>query len=167
MKKQVNMAMVAAFGLILLNTSTLLAGDAGVKLGTLEIKAIESTRHNLIIKSSVDVVATFSDSGGTKEYYVGEMGVKLGVDASYKTDEILEYGVISASTAYKTGSYALQGKYFGQKVSATVGGGVEAQVFIGGFDKSFTLQPIAVGVTEGIGVTAGLGYLYLERDHSK
>ncbi len=67
------------------------AAEGEVKLGALEINAIESTRHNLIIKSSVDVVAVFTDLGGNKEHYIGEMGIKLGIDASYKTDEILQY----------------------------------------------------------------------------
>jgi hypothetical protein len=162
-----NMVLLATSGLILLLVSTLYAADGGVKLGTLEIKAIESTRHNLIIKSSVDVNATFTDSGGNKEYYIGEMGIKLGLDASRDTKETLQYLVISAASEYKTGSYALQGKYFGQKAEASLGAGAVVEVFIGGFDKSFTLQPLAVGTTEGYGVELGLGYLYLQRDHSR
>ena len=115
----------------------------------------------------MDVVATFTDTGGDKEYYHGEMGVKLGLDASHDTRETLEYAVISAASDYKTGSYALQGKYFGSKAEASLGAGAVAEVFIGGFDKSFTLQPLAVGTTEGYGVQLGMGYLYLQRDHSK
>jgi hypothetical protein len=82
----------------------------------------------------------------------GEMGLKLGLDASHDTRETLEYVVMSAASDYKTGSYALQGKYFGQKAGASLGVGAVAEVFIGGFDKSFTLQPLAVGTTEGYGV---------------
>jgi Protein of unknown function (DUF992) len=143
------------------------AGSDGVKIGTLTIKAIEGTGHNLLVTSSVHVDATFKDQGGKTEHYIGEMGIKFGLDISYKKSETLEYLVFSASSAYKTGSYALQGKYFGQKASAEVGVGPSVQILLGGFDKSFSLQPLAVGGTEGAGASAGMGYLYLQKDPKK
>jgi hypothetical protein len=115
----------------------------------------------------VDVVATFKDPNGKIEYYIGEMGQKLGVDLSYKVDEVLGYAVFSASSAYKTGSYALQGKYFGTKASVAWGVGVSGQLMIGGFDKSFSLQPVSLGATTGVGANLGLGYLYLQKDPNK
>ena len=139
------------------------AGDEGIKVGTLTIKAVPGTRHNLIITSSVDIEATFKDDSGKTEHYIGEMGTKLGVDISYQTGETLGYAVFSASSAYKTGSYALQGKYFGQKATAAVGAGPSVQILLGGFEKSFTLQPLAIGYTKGVGAAAGLGYLYLQK----
>ena len=155
-----NLVLVMCFA-----SSAVFAGDAGVKIGTLVVTAIPHSGHNLIIKSSSDVRAVFTDASGNKEHYIGEMGVKLGLDISHKTGEKLEYIVFSASSNYKTGGYALQGKYFGQNVSAelVVGGGV--QVLLGGFNKSLTLQPLALKGTKGYGVTAGLGYLYLQKDH--
>lgn len=143
------------------------AGKDGIKIGTLTIKAVKGTRHNLLVTSSVDVVAEFKDEDGKTEHYIGEMGTKLGVDLSFKSDEVLGYAVFSPSSDYKTGSYALQGKYFGQKVSAAVGAGPSVQILLGGFDKSFTLQPIAIGYTKGVGASAGLGYLYLQKDPKK
>ncbi len=97
----------------------------------------------------------------------GEMGQKLGIDLSHKTDEELGYIVFSVASDYKHGSYAMQGKYFGSKASAAVGVGLGAQVLIGGFEKSFTLLPIAVGGVEGIGASCGMGYLYLQKDPTK
>jgi hypothetical protein len=152
---------------IVLMSAQVYAGDGGVKVGTLTIKAIPGTGHNLIISSSVDVEAVFTDSAGKTEHYIGEMGVKLGVDFTYKTEEELGYLVFSPSADYRTGSYALQGKYFGTTASATVGVGVSARLLLGGFDKSFTLQPLALGVNEGVGASLGLGYLYLQKDHRK
>lgn len=152
---------------VLMGASNLYAGDGGIKVGSLEVRAIEGTRHNLIIKSSVDVEAVFTDSKGNKEYYIGEMGQKLGVDLSYKTKEVLGYLVFSASSDYKTGSYAMQGKYFGQKATAALGIGTGVQILLGGFDKSFSLQPIALEGVEGAGASLGLGYLYLQKDHRK
>lgn len=158
---------VALFCIFLLTAFPLYAADPGVKIGTLEVKAIQSTRHNLIIMSSVDVNAVFTDSSGNKEHYIGEMGYKLGIDFSHKTDETLSYLVVSATSDYKSGSYALQGKYFGTKASVAVGAGAGVQILLGGFEKSFTLQPVSVGGVEGYGASLGLGYLYLQKDHKK
>ena len=48
-------------------TSVFNAEDAGIKVGTLEVHAVPGTSHNLIIKSSVDVGATFTDANGKKK----------------------------------------------------------------------------------------------------
>lgn len=153
--------------LFVLGATTLYAGEGGTKMGKLVVTALPGTGHNLIVKSSVDVEAVFTDNAGKKEYYIGEMGYKLGVDLSIKSNEQLEYLVVSEISDTQTASYALQGKYFGQKASAQmkVGGGV--QVLLGGMGKSISLQPLAVAKTEGYGVSAGLGYLYLQKDHRK
>ena len=139
----------------------------GLKVGTLVIKPIPGTRTNLLIRSTTDVKAVFTDDKGRKEYYVGEMGIGLGIDLSTKSNEEIGYLVISASSDYKTGSYALQGKYYGAKADASVGVGVAAVVLVGGFDKSFTLQPAAVGTQTGWGAAAGASYLYLQKDATK
>lgn len=149
----------------LIGSSALYAGKKGVKVGTLVVKALPETGHNLIIRSSVDVTAVFTGPEGKKEHYIGEMGYKLGIDLSHKTNEELHYAVICAASDYRTGSYALQGKYFGQKASVSLGVGAGVQVLLGGFQKGFTLQPLSLEVDKGEGVSAGLGYLYLQRSH--
>ena len=164
---QKTMVVMVLFCATMLSTSPLYAGEEGVKVCSLEIRATPGTRYNLIIRSAVDVEAVFTDMKGNKEYYIGEMGQKLGIDLSHKTDEELGYLVFSVASDYKHGSYAMQGKYFGSKASAAVGVGIGAQVLIGGFEKSFTLQPIAVGGVEGIGASYGMGYLYLQKDPTK
>lgn len=162
-----SMSILILLCVVLLGTSSLYAGGKGIKVGSLEIRAIPGTGHNLIVKSSVDVVAVFTDSKGNTEHYIGERGIKLGLDFSHKTDDVLEYIVISAASEYKTGSYALQGKYFGDKADIELGIGAGVQVLLGGFDKSFTLQPLAAGETKGVGASLGLGYLFLQKDHTK
>jgi hypothetical protein len=154
------------FSVLLLGAAATYAAE-GVKMGTLTVKAVPGSGKNLIIKSSVDVEAVFTDTAGKKEYYIGEMGYKLGVDFSIKSHEQLEYAVFSPSTDHKTGSYALQGKYFGQKATAQMGIGGGAQILLGGLDRSISLQPLALTGTKGYGVSAGLGYLYLQADYSK
>jgi hypothetical protein len=139
----------------------------GVKVGQLVVKALPKTGHNLIVQSSVDVTAVFTSTNGKKEYYIGEMGIKFGLDLSHKTKEQLAYLVFSPSSDYKVGSYALQGKYFGTKASASMGAGAGAQILLGGFEKSISLQPLALEGNTGYGATAGIGYLYLQKDPGK
>jgi hypothetical protein len=161
-----NKIFTLAIGMIctmFLSVPALYAGDGGVKVGTLVIKTVAGTRHNLLIKSSSDVAATFKGEGGETEEYIGEMGIGFGVDLSLKREETIGYVVFSASSDYKTGSYALQGKYYGADASATLGAGASAKVLVGGFEKSFTLQPLMLGANEGVGAAAGLGYLFLQK----
>lgn len=165
-----SIVVMCLFSVLLLGcatTQTGSEGSEGVKTGTLTITAVTGTEHNLIIRSSVDVDAVFTDTAGKKEYYIGEMGYKLGVDLSVKTEDQLAYLVFSPSKDYKTGSYALEGKYFGQKASAALGLGAGVQILLGGFQNSISLQPLALEGTEGYGVSVGLGYLYLQKDHRK
>lgn len=153
--------------LMLMSPQVYAETQGGVKVGTLTIKAIPGTGHNLMVHSSVHVDAVFTDAAGNKEYYIGEMGIGLGIDVSFKKMEELGYVVFSPSSDYKTGSYALKGKYFGADASATVVGGVSVKVMVGGSDKSFTLQPLALGVNTGVGAAGGLGYLFLQKAPKK
>lgn len=143
------------------------AGEGGIKVGELVIEAVPGTRRNLIVKSSADVTAVFTDLKGNKEYYIGELGIKLGLDLGIKDEQQILYAVISLSSDYKTGSYALQGKYFGQRASVSIKKGVGVGLLIGGFKKSFTLQPFALEVNTGYGVSVGLGYIYLQKDPTR
>lgn len=166
MKRFVILILVFGLSLFLLDTPQGFAAE-GIKIGTLEIQTVPGTRSGLLIRSSVDVTAVFTDTKGKKEYYVGETGVKFGINLSAKDEQAISYLVFSASSDYKTGSYALEGKYFGAKADASLGAGVGAMVLIGGFDKSFTLQPLSVETLKGWGVEAGLGYLYLQKKMKK
>jgi hypothetical protein len=141
--------------------------EGGVKIGSMVIKAVPGTRKNLVIKSSAQVTAVFTDVDGNKEYYIGETGIKLGVDFSFKDTQTISYGVFSLAGDYRTGSYGLAGKYFGQRASVTAGAGVGVAVLLGGLEDSFSLQPLALETSTGAGVAAGLGYLYLQKDESR
>jgi len=165
MKRFVTLILVVGLSFFLIGTPQGFAAEKdGIKIGSLQIKSVPGTRSGLLINSSVDVTAVFTDSKGNKEYYVGETGIKLGLNLSAKDEMTISYLVFSASSDYKTGSHALEGKYFGQRVSAALGAGVGVAVLIGGFDKSFTLQPLSIETLKGWGAEAGLGYLYLQKD---
>ena len=60
------------------------------------------------------------------------------------------------------GNHALAGKYGGAGGSAAVGVGAGAQVLVGGSNKAFALQPIALSASTGIGAAGGVTYLNLE-----
>jgi hypothetical protein len=56
----------------------------------------------------------------------------------------------------------LEGGYGGVTASATVVGGVGANVLVGGFDKSVALQPVSIEGNTGLNVAAGIGALNLK-----
>lgn len=138
----------------------------GIKIGTMDIQSV-GKRRNILIQSSIEIKAVFTDTRGNKEYYTGETGVKLGINLDLKESQRISYLVFSAAGDYKTGSHALQGKYFGSKIAAGAGVGAGVAILIGGFDKSFSLQPLAVETMRGWGIGGGLGYLYLQKDPTR
>jgi hypothetical protein len=60
---------------------------------------------------------------------------------------------------------ALSGHYGGVDASAAVGVGVGANVLVGGFNRSFTLQPVSIEGETGLNVAAGVGELTLHYEH--
>ncbi len=153
---------IGVFSVVLGTSGLVMAGEPGIRLGVLVCDAIPGSGYNLIITSSVDVKCIFDDGHGGKERYVGETGIGLGVNLNFKSRETIAFTVIGVSSDYKTGSYAMAGKYVGAKASATVGVGVGAAVLVGGGEKNFSLQPLALEANQGFGAAAGLGYLYIE-----
>lgn len=132
-----------------------------VEIGVLTCTTVPGTRFNLIIRSTVDVECTFAGSAGGEEHYQGETGIGLGIDLNLNREEQIAFTVLSAG-AREVGDYALTGRYAGAKASATVGIGVGVAVLVGGGSKSFTLQPLALEGSTGLGLSGGIGYLYLE-----
>ena len=138
------------------------AEQAGVQLGVLSCSVIPGSRVNLLIRSTADVNCTY-DNQGTLERYTGEAGIAFGLDLSFKNDEKFGFLVIAASSDVTPGAYALVGKYVGGQASAAAGVGVGAKVLVGGGDKNFSLQPVGLEGSTGIGASAGLGFLYIEK----
>ena len=132
------------------------------QVGILSCEAVEGTRVNLLIRSTVDVVCTF-DNGTTKEAYRGETGIEFGLDLSFRKNEKFAFTVLSTTTGVSAGGLA--GKYVGASASATVVVGLGAAVLIGGSNKSFGLQPLALEANQGFGISGGIGFLYIEPDN--
>ena len=90
-------------------------------------------------------------------------GIVLGLDLSFKDDEEIVFTVISVSEV-KAGSYPVAGKYIGGKATVSAGVGLGAAALIGGSDDNFGLNPLALESNRGVGVAAGIGFLYIEPD---
>lgn len=133
----------------------------GVEVGILTCHSVPGTRVNLLIHSSVGLDCVFKTPNGD-ERYVGETGIGLGVDLNWDRVETLSFTVIAVSSDIRPGEHALAGKYIGGEASVTLGVGLGAAALIGGGEKNIALQPLAVQTSEGLGVAAGLGYLFLE-----
>jgi len=150
-------------GLIITAAVPASAQNAGVEVGLLTCESVPGSGLNLIITSSVDVLCEFKTPAGS-EFYKGETGIGLGIDLNFGRDERMLFTVLAGARDIRPGSYMLEGKYGGGKASATVGVGAGASVLIGGGKDSITLQPLAVQGSTGLGVAAGVSYLYLERN---
>ena len=140
-----------------------LAADPGVKLGVLRCEQVPGSGINLLIHSTVNVRCQFTSvTGGTPARYQGETGIGLGIDLNWNKTESIAFTVFGASANVAPGSYPLAGKYIGGRASASVGVGTGVQALVGGSGNQFSLQPLAIESARGVGVAAGLGYLYLE-----
>ncbi len=135
---------------------------AGLELGVLKCSVVPGSRVNLLIRSTADISCTFNNQG-VLERYNGEAGIALGLDLSFKTEERMAFAVISATSNANPGSYALAGKYVGGQAAASVGVGLGAKVLVGAGDTSLSLQPLALETNKGLGASAGVGFLYIEK----
>lgn len=138
----------------------LLAGAAEAKSGV-NVGALSCTVEGgigLILGSSKTVHCQFDRAGGGKEYYHGSIN-KLGLDIGVTSKSYIRW-VVFAPGSVKKG--ALAGGYAGGSAEATVGVGLGANVLVGGFNKSITLQPVSVQGQEGLNVAAGIAQLSLK-----
>lgn len=139
-----------------------LAGSAqaathGVKAGTLTCGV--ASGWGFIFGSSKDLRCVFRQSNKKAVHYSGSIA-KFGVDIGYTEGGVLIWEVVAPTSDVRPG--ALDGDYVGASASATVGVGVGANVLVGGFDKSISLQPLSVSGNEGLNVAAGIGSISLK-----
>lgn len=156
MRKRAHLAIIVATGVAI---GALLAGTparAAVEAGELACRV--GSGPGFIIGSSRPLSCTFAGPAGP-EHYVGSIS-KLGVDIGYLMGGQILWGVVT-STAYP-GPGSLTGSYTGVTASATVGAGVGANALIGGFNRSFTLQPVSVEGQSGFDVSGGLATINLQ-----
>jgi hypothetical protein len=159
MQKKIHLMMgvaaLAASALAFAGTAD--AAPHGVKVGTLTCNV--ASGWGFVFGSSKDLHCTFRPNKHTGEHYTGSIS-KFGVDIGYTEGGVLVWGVFAPSSDIRAG--ALEGDYAGATASATVGVGLGANVLVGGFDKSFALQPLSVEGNRGLNVAAGVGAISLK-----
>ena len=137
--------------------------DRTVELGKLECTVQPETRRNYIVRSTAQVECVFDPTKGDSEYYVGETGIRLGLDFTVRTEDKFTFLVVSSHRMGETRPpHALAGKYFGPSIAACVTYGIGVSALLGGTRGEISLQPVGVETLQGLGISAGLGYLYLE-----
>jgi hypothetical protein len=159
MRKNVTRIMVVA-GLLALVASVAPAeapAQSGVKVGMLTCNV--ASGWGLIFGSSKDVNCSFAPAQGKDERYKGNI-YKFGADIGYSHAAVMAWSVWAPTTSMAPG--ALAGDYGGVTAGAAAGVGVGANVLVGGFNKSFTLQPLSVEGSVGLNVAAGIAGLKLE-----
>ena len=146
-------AAVAVAGLAFASAAD--AAPHGVRVGDLTCNV--ASGWGFVFGSSKDLHCTFRGNG-RREHYIGSIS-KFGVDIGYTEGGVLVWGVFAPTSDMRKG--ALAGDYVGASAQATVAVGVGANALIGGFDKSFALQPLSVEGSKGLNVAAGIGSISL------
>jgi Protein of unknown function (DUF992) len=132
------------------------SADAAVKIGALRCDVAGGL--GLIIASSKEMRCFFSSAHGYREWYYGTIR-KFGLDLGETSHGVLAWAVFAPTAGPRRG--ALAGDYVGADASVALGAGVGANALVGGFDRSFTLQPLSVEVQSGVALAAGVASLSL------
>ena len=113
-----------------------------------------------ILGSSRDLSCTFSPATGPLEHYAGTIS-KFGVDIGYVQNAVIVWTVVAPTVALPPGSLA--GTYGGATASVTVGVGVGvgANVLVGGFNDTISLQPVSIEGGTGLNVAGGFASVSL------
>lgn len=132
------------------------AAQHHLKVGALRCEVAAGL--GLIVASSKEMRCTFTSARGHSERYFGTIR-KFGLDIGATNRGVLAWDVLASSEGKRRG--ALAGEYAGVNASATVGVGAGANALVGGFGRSFTLQPLSVEAQTGLALAAGVAQLTL------
>jgi hypothetical protein len=146
-------AIIGVFAL----ASSAQAAPHGVKVG--ELTCGVASGWGFVFGSSKDLRCVFRQSHKKAVHYSGSIS-KFGVDVGYTEGGVLVWEVVAPSSDVRDS--ALDGDYVGVSAGATAGAGIGANVLVGGFDKSFSLQPLSVSGNEGLNVAASVGSISLK-----
>jgi hypothetical protein len=127
----------------------------GVKIGVLTCH--EASGWGFIFGSSKRIRCVFN-RGPYAEHYNGSVS-KFGVDIGYTSGAVIIWDVLAPNTGMERG--ALAGEYVGGQASVAIGAGAGANGLVGGFRRSFTLQPLSIQGETGLNVAAGIGSMNL------
>lgn len=149
---------VITIGLITAIASQAIAEvPSGTKVGSLNCELAPST--GFIVGSHDAMRCRYTPDGPfPAEFYDGVI-TNIGLDIGFKTGGELAWAVIAPTVGAPRGGLA--GKYLGASGSVTAGVGAGANVLVGGFERSFVLQPLSVQGQTGLDITLGVSGLEL------
>jgi Protein of unknown function (DUF992) len=130
--------------------------NPGVKAGFLTCNV--DSGWGFVFGSSRSLKCTYAPQANVEEHYVGSV-TKFGVDIGYLNSAVIVWAVLAPGG--DAGEGALGGNYAGVTGSATVGGGLGANVLVGGSSKAITLQPVSIEGNTGLNVAGGIEALTL------
>lgn len=146
---------VVALAVVALSASAALPAQADVRAGLLTCQVAPSV--SFVVGSQKQLHCEFQSVTGRSEHYAGRFS-RIGVDLGFTSGGQLAWAVYAPS---RPGRGALAGVYAGASGEATVGVGVGANVLVGGFKDSVSLQPLSVGAQQGLTVAGGATSLEL------
>ena len=132
------------------------AAAANLQVGVLQCDVAKGV--SLFVEQKQSMRCVFKRTDGTTERYGGrikEYGLSLGNPGPAHR----VWGVFAPATGVPAG--ALAGGYVGVTAGASLGVGMGANVLIGGFKKSFTLQPISMDGMQGTNLALGVASVSL------
>jgi hypothetical protein len=130
--------------------------DTTVKVGMLTCNV--GSGWGYVVGSKRRLSCIYAGVSGRRERYIGRIA-KYGVDIGYLQRGVIVWGVLAPTADLRPG--ALTGRYGGATGGASVGVGVDANVLVGGFNRSITLQPVSVEGDQGVNVAAGVASVIL------
>lgn len=114
-----------------------------------------------VIGSSRKLRCVWEPQKGVQYNYNGTVG-QFGVDIGYHRSSVLLWTVVSATS--DTGAKSLEGTYGGVTAQASAGVGAGVSALVGGFEKSFTLQPFSISGETGLNAAAGIQVITLKHN---
>jgi hypothetical protein len=139
-------------------------GSKGVRIGTLSCR--EAGGWGFILGSSHRVRCLFTGNTayGRTDSYSGSIS-KIGVDVGYQGSAVIVWAVLAPTNQMGRGDLA--GHYGGATANAAVGVGAGANLLVGSFRNSVTLQPVSFTIGTGLNVAAGISEMTLDPDRGR
>ena len=148
-------AAIVLTGVLLLQPTATRAQER-VEIGLLD--CVVGSGRGFIFGSTKDLHCEFRATDGYVEPYFGAIK-KYGLDIGSTDSSVIRWAVLAPTRNYEPG--VLDGEYVGVSAEATVGVGLGANALVGGFGKSFALQPFSVQSQSGLNFALGVAELDL------
>ncbi|OSP54050.1 DUF992 domain-containing protein [Pseudoruegeria sp. SK021] len=131
--------------------------EKGAQIGVLTCTMTDVT--NVIVYTDEKFDCSYEPKEGDVQTYKGVMK-SVGLNLSVTKGATMVWGVVAPSMDLDSATI-LKGKYVGGTGKVEIGGGVAANVLIGGGSDSITLQPFSVSGLTGFGAALDVSYFEL------